>query len=64
MWKSFYENSEFLELPLLSMFMFALSFAGAVFFGLRMKRDDPISSLPLQDDSAARPGAILSEAHQ
>ncbi len=50
MWKSFYEHSELLELPLLSMFLFMVSFAGAAFFGWRIKGDDPRASLPLQDD--------------
>jgi hypothetical protein len=50
MWKSFYENSELLELPLLSMFLFLVTFVGAAFFGWRIKNDDPRVSLPLQDD--------------
>ncbi len=54
MWKSFYENAELLELPLLSMFLFLVTFAGASFFGWRIKADDPRCSLPLQDDDGSR----------
>jgi hypothetical protein len=50
MWNSFYAGHPLLELPLLSMMLFAISFAGAVFFGFRVKRDDPIASLPLSED--------------
>lgn len=53
MWKSFYENASHLELPLLTMILFAVSFAGAIFFGLRVKRDDPRITLPLLDDEAS-----------
>lgn len=50
MWKSFYEQATHLELPLLTMILFAVSFAGAIAFGLRVKRDDPRIALPLLHD--------------
>ena len=57
MWKSFYAGSELLELPLLSMALFAITFAAAVFLARRMKKDDPRALLPLdlpQHDGEAR----------
>lgn len=50
MWKSFYENAELLELPLMSMFLFLVTFAGASFFAWRVKSGDTRELLPLQDD--------------
>lgn len=49
MWKSFYENAELLELPLLSMFLFAFTFASAAFLAWR-KGDDARATLPLTRD--------------
>jgi hypothetical protein len=54
MWKAFYENSALLELPLLSMFLFAFSFAAAIAFARRVKVDDPGQHLPLQNDAGAQ----------
>ena len=53
MWKSFYENAELLELPLLSMFLFAFTFASAAFLAWR-KGDDARATLPLNDDTTSR----------
>ena len=47
MWKQFYAGSELLELPLLSMALFALTFVAAVFLAGRIKADDPRRLLPL-----------------
>lgn len=49
MWKQFYAGSELLELPLLSMALFALTFAAAIYLAGRIKADDPRASLPLDD---------------
>ena len=55
MWKSFYENSEYLELPLLSMFLFLITFIGAsVLAWRRGGKDEYQASLPLQSDDSAR----------
>jgi hypothetical protein len=53
MWKSFYENAELLELPLLSMFLFAFTFASAAWLAWR-KGDDVRAALPLERDDATR----------
>ncbi|HEY1098655.1 MAG TPA: hypothetical protein VGF99_06995 [Myxococcota bacterium] len=58
MWRSFYEHAELLELPLLSMFLFLVTFAGASFFGWRIKADDPRASLPLADDDGRADGVM------
>ena len=49
MWNQFYAGSELLELPLLSMALFAFTFAAAVFLAGRIKADDPRGRLPLDD---------------
>ena len=58
MWKSFYENSALLELPLLSMFLFLVTFVGAAIFGWRVTNDDPRVRLPLQDDDGRGEGSV------
>jgi hypothetical protein len=50
MWKSFYAGSELLELPLLSMFLFAFSFGAALWLARSIPADDPRASLPLEKD--------------
>ena len=52
MWRSFYENAELLELPLLSMFLFLFTFAAASWLAWRNK-DDSRAALPLGDDDGA-----------
>ena len=52
MWKQFYAGAELLELPLLSMLLFALTFTGAVFLARRIKADDARALLPLDDGEA------------
>lgn len=49
MWRQFYAGSELLELPLLSMVLFALTFCGAIFLARRIQSDDPRALLPLDD---------------
>ena len=49
MWRSFYENAELLELPLISMFLFLFTYAAATALAWR-KATDERASLPLQDD--------------
>lgn len=52
MWKQFFAGGELLELPLLSMLLFAVTFGAAIFLARRIKSDDPRALLPLDDGSA------------
>jgi hypothetical protein len=60
MWKSFYENAELLELPLLSMFLFLFTFASATWLAWR-KGDDARAALPLTRDDVT-PSAARGES--
>lgn len=57
MWKQFYAGSELLDLPLLSMALFALTFAAAVYLAGRIRADDPRGRLPLEDDGPGDGGS-------
>ena len=59
MWKEFFAGRDLLELPLISMALFAVTFATALFLARRVHRDDPRALLPLDRDVdvAARRGA-------
>lgn len=60
MYRSFYEGSELLGLPVLALFLFLVVFVGVVFrlyvTGRKDPRYDELANLPLRDDAPATRG--------